>query len=328
MKKLLIKILGALFTIYLIISISFCLIHFMPGEPIINLVGQEEYYYLLENNPEELQRITEKYGLNDSMAVQYKNYLHRVVKLDFGRAYFNHEPVTDNVLKAAKYTLLLSIPTWLLGGLIGGILGTISGFTPGGRFDKISTPLFLFINTIPSNCMGLLLLMFFSYRLRWFPINGIVSPGVMGVQKVFNILWHMVLPLTLLVLARTSGNFMLMKSSVSQVRKEDYILTAVSKGLSDRKTLFIHVLRNAMLPYGTSLCMQLGYILSGAMIVEVVFGWKGMGLLMYNAVSTRDFPTAQLCFLISAVCVVSGNLLGDLFNMIVDPRLKDDAVYD
>lgn len=328
MKNIMIKISGAALTIFLIISISFCLIHLMPGEPIINLVGQEEYYYLLENNPEELHRIAEKYGLNDSMIIQYRNYLKSVVRLDFGRAYFNHEPVTDNVLKAAKYTLLLSIPTWVLGGLIGGILGTMSGWKPGGRFDKIMTPFFLFINTIPSNCLGLLLLMLFAYKLRWFPINGIVSPGVKGMDRVLNILWHMVLPLTLLVLGRTSGNFMLMKSSVSQVRKEDYILTAVSKGLSDRKTLFIHVLRNAMLPYGTSLCMQLGYILSGAMIVEVVFGWKGMGLLMYNAVSTRDFPTAQLCFLISAVCVVGGNLLGDLFNMMVDPRLKDDAAYD
>jgi peptide/nickel transport system permease protein len=323
-----IKILGAFINIFIIITISFLLVRFMPGDPLIHLVGQEEYYYLLDSSPETLEELKEKYGLSDSIFIQYMKYLKSILYFDFGRAYSNHRPVLENVLNASKWTLFLSVPTWILGGIIGGALGLLAGFKPGSLFDKISTSVFLLINTIPSNCLSLILLIIFSYKLRLFPINGMVSANAVGADRIINILWHMMLPLFILILSRTSGNFMLMKSSASQVRKEEYVITAYSKGLSDKKTLFVHMLKNALLPYSTSMCMQLGYILSGSMIVEVVFGWKGMGMLLYNAVLARDFPTAQLCFLISAVMVVSGNLLGDIVNALIDPRIKEDVVYE
>ena len=118
---------------------------------------------------------------------------------------------------------------------------------------------------------------------------------------------------------------MLMKSTVSQIRSEEYVLTARSKGIGERKVLFRHVLKNAMVPYSTSLCMQLGGLLSGSMVVEVVFGWKGMGQMMYSAVSSRDFATAQFCFLLSATCVVLSNWLGDVVNAIIDPRIREEV---
>ncbi len=322
------KIAIALLTIYIIVSLSFLLMRVMPGNLLLNIVGQEEYYYLLDKNPSELERIAEKYGLNEGLGVQYVKYLKSIVTLDFGRAYSNHKLVIDNVLEASKNTLLLSVPTWIIGGILGGFLGVFSGWRPGGLFDRITTPFFLFVHTVPSNCLAILMLMFFSYKLKWFPINNMVSPGVEGTERIFNILWHMVLPLFILILGRTSSNFMLMKSAVSQIREEDYTLTATSKGLSDKQVLLLHVLRNALLPYGTYMCIQLGFILSGAMIIEVVFGWKGMGMLMYNAVNTRDFPTAQLCFLLSALMVVTANLLSEIINITLDPRLKDDTVYE
>lgn len=328
MGKIVSKIVIAIITIYIIISLSFLMIHVMPGDPLISFVGQEEYYYLLDNNPRQLERIAEKYGLNDSLSVQYAKYLKSVATLDFGVAHSNHQPVIQNVLEASKNTLLLAVPTWILGGLLGGFLGLLSGWKPKSLYDKIATPFFLLINTIPSNCLAILTLMLFAYHLKWFPINNMVSPGVTGFDRVLNILWHMFLPLLILILGRTSSNFMLMKSAVSQVRGEDYILTAESKGLSDKKVLIKHVLRNAMLPYGTSLCIQLGYLLSGSLIIEVIFGWKGMGTLMYHAVTVRDFPTAQLCFLISAVMVVGANLISNVLNIMLDPRLKDESVYE
>ena len=108
---------------------------------------------------------------------------------------------------------------------------------------------------------------------------------------------------------------------------EDYTVTARSKGLPERRILFRHVLKNAMLPYITSLCIQVGSLLSGSMMLEVIFGWKGMGQLFYNAVSNRDFPTAQACFIISATCVVLGNWLGDALVAAIDPRIKEGAVH-
>lgn len=328
MKKIIKKFVLALFTIFIIITISFSLIHFMPGNPLISLVGQEEYYYLLENYPDELVKIEEKYGLKESYIVQYKKYLENILHMDFGTAYYNKQPVLDNVLTACKFTLMLSIPTWILGGILGCLLGTIAGWKPGGNFDRISTPLFLFLNTIPSNCMGLIFLIVFSYRLKLFPINGMVSPGLVGFDKFLSMVHHIALPLIISIVFRTSSNFMLMKSSVSQIRNEDYIITATSKGLSDKKVLFKHLMRNALLPYGTSMFIQFGFLFSGSMILEVIFGWKGMGQLMANAVSRKDFPTAQLCFLISAITVVVANLLGDIFNGLIDPRIRESEANE
>ncbi len=144
-----------------------------------------------------------------------------------------------------------------------------------------------------------------------------------------SILQHVFLPLIIMILYRTSGDFMLMKSAVSQVRSEEYIMTAESKGSSSRKVLFRHVMKNAMVPYATSFfCMQFGGILSGSMIIEVVFRWKGMGTILYNAVSNRDFPTAQFCFLLSAALVVFANLISDIVNAAIDPRIREEGIQD
>jgi len=315
-------------TIYIIITISFIFVRFMPGNPLIHLVGEEDYYYLLDKSPEILNEIAEKYGLNNSLYIQYTKYIKSVVTLDFGRSYINHKLVTDNVAAASKWTLMISIPALILGGLIGCIAGTLAGWKPEGLFDKISTPIVIFLNTMPSNCTALILLIIFSYKLKIFPINGMVSARIEGFERFMSILHHLTLPLTVLVLSRSAGNYMLMKSSVSQVRHEEYILTATSKGLKPRTVLFRHIMKNALPPYLTSVCMQMGGILSGSMVVEVVFGWKGMGKLFYDAVQSRDFPTAQLCFLISAVLTVGSIFLSDIINVMLDPRIKEIKSYE
>lgn len=321
--RLLKKAVIAILTVYVVITVSFLMVRFMPGDPLVHLVGQERYYELLEDAPAELERIAERYGLNDTLWEQYVSYLKSTVTLDFGIAYSNKQPVLDNVLERAGWTLVLSVPTFILGGLLGAALGVLAGWKPGGLFDKISTPIMLFLNTVPTNCIGILFLVAFAFKLGWFPVNGMTSGGLSGLAKAADILWHAALPLTLLVLFRTAGNFLLMKSNVSQIRGEEYITTAYSKGLGERKVLFVHVVKNAMLPFVTSLCMQFGGLLSGSMILEVIFGWRGMGNLFYTAVSSRDFPTAQLCFMISAVCIVAGNLLGDVVIAAIDPRIKE-----
>ena len=301
MAKLWLKrLLGALLTIYVVITVSFFMVRFMPGDPLQHLVGQEEYYYLMENDPAELERLAEKYGLNDPVGVQYLRYLENVIHMDFGIAYSNKQPVVENVLNCMSWTIMLSIPTWIVGGLLGGILGVIAGWKPGKLFDSMMTPIALFLNTVPSNCIAILALVVFAYNLRWVPIGGMTSGMTTGWARTADILHHMALPLSILILFRVSGDFMLMKSSVSQIRREDYTTTARAKGLPERKVLFRHVMKNALLPYVTSMCMQMGSLLSGSMMIETIFGWKGMGQLFYNAVSNRDFPTAQLCFLISA----------------------------
>lgn len=316
----------AILTILGIITISFLMVRFMPGDPLMHLVGEENYHEMKRENPAQLELIAKRYGLNDSLGQQYINYLKNIISLDFGTAYSNNKPVLENVLYRAGWTLKLSVPTFVLGGFAGLILGTIAGWKPGSTLDKVITSLSLFLNTVPSNCIGILFLVLFAFKLGWFPLNGMTSGGLQGFQKTIDVIWHAALPFSLLFLFRTAGDTLLMKSNVSQVRNEEYTITAFSKGLSDNKVLFRHVLKNAMLPFVTSLCMQLGGLLSGSMIIEVIFGWKGMGELFYNAVNSRDFPTAQLCFVISAVCIVAGNLLGDFLIAIIDPRIKEGSV--
>ncbi|SHH88581.1 peptide/nickel transport system permease protein [Sporobacter termitidis DSM 10068] len=323
LKRIIKKSVIAILTIYAIITISFLMVRFMPGDPLMHLVGQDRYYELLQDSPAELERIAQRYGLNDTLWDQYIHYMQSTVTLDFGIAYSNNQPVLDNVLYRAGWTLLLSVPTFIIGGLLGAVLGTIAGWKLGGTFDKVLTPVLLFLNTVPANCIGILFLVVFAFKLGWFPVNGMTSGGLSGLSKTADILWHGALPLTLLILFRTAGNFLLMKSNVSQIRDEEFITTAYSKGLSDNKVLFRHVVKNATLPFVTSLCMQLGGLLSGSMLIEVIFGWKGMGELFYSAVNTRDFPTAQLCFIISAVCIVAGNLLSDILIAAIDPRIKE-----
>ncbi|MEE0212049.1 MAG: ABC transporter permease [Negativibacillus sp.] len=315
------RILAAFATIFVVITISFFMVRFMPGDPLQHIVGQEEYYYLLEKDPGELDFIAEKYGLNDSYGVQYVRYLKSIVTMDFGIAYSNKQPVLDNVLKSISWTVRLSIPTWILGGIFGAVFGVIAGWKPGKLFDSIMTPIALFLNTVPSNCIGVLALVVFAYNLKWVPISGMTSGMTTGWERTLDIFHHMVLPLSILILFRTASDFMTMKSSVSQIRKEDFTTTAESKGLPERKVLFRHVIKNAMLPYVTSMCMQMGSLLSGSMMIESIFGWKGMGQLFYQSVSNHDFPTAQLCFLVSAFCVVMANLISDIVIAFIDPRI-------
>jgi len=134
----------ALLTVFIIITISFLMVHFMPGDPLMHLVGEERYYELLQEAPEQLERIAETYGLNDSVGMQYVKYLRSVVTLDFGIAYSNKQPVLNNVLDRAKWTLILSVPTFIIGGLLGGFLGIFAGWKPGSLYDKIMTPIMLF----------------------------------------------------------------------------------------------------------------------------------------------------------------------------------------
>jgi peptide/nickel transport system permease protein len=138
----------------------------------------------------------------------------------------------------------------------------------------------------------------------------------------------MALPLAVLSMFRTSTNFLMMKSFVSQIRDEEYILLAVARGLPPRIVLYRHVLKNVLVPYVTTLCIQFGHILSGAMLVEVVFSWKGMGTLIYEGVMARDYPTVQLCFLLIAICVIVFQFAGDLICLRLDPRIRDGADYE
>lgn len=316
-------LLRALLLILAVISINFVLVHLMPGDPLVHLVGEEEYYSLSAQYPEKLEEIRAQYSLDGNLFQQYIRYLGQVLTFQFGHSYIDGSSVAETVFFRMKWTILLALAAIVISAAVGGALGVLAGYKKGGKLDSVLTGFFLFLETIPSNCLALLFLILFSYKLHWFPVGGMAVGNVEGIEKIVSILHHMVLPVAVLVLFRTSSNFLQMKSFVSQIKDEEYITTAVTKGLPKRKLLFRHLIRNAMVPYVTVICMQIGHILSGSMLIEVVFSWKGMGTLIYDAVQTRDYPTVQMCFLVIAVCVVLFNFAADFLCMQMDPRIQN-----
>lgn len=316
-------LLRAVALIFAIISINFVLIHIMPGDPIMHILGDEQYFTLLNQFPEQLEEIRAQYSLDGNLLQQYLRYLKQVVTLQFGHSYINGESVVSAVLFRMRWTVTLSACAIVISALIGGSLGVLAGYHKGGKLDSMLTAVFLFLETIPANCLALILLVVFSYKLKWFPVGGMVSGGLEGFERFASVVHHMVLPVLVLSLFRTSSNFLLMKSYVSQIREEDYITVAVAKGISKTHVLFRHVLRNVLVPFVTTICLQIGHILSGSMLIEVVFSWKGMGTLIYDAVNNRDYPTVQMCLLLIAVCVVVFNFIADMLCMYIDPRIQD-----
>lgn len=306
-----------------IIAINFLLIHIMPGDPLMHILGDEQYFTLFNQFPEQLEEVRQQYSLDGNILEQFVRYLKQVVTLQFGHSYINGESVVTTVLFRMRWTITLSLCAIVISALVGGALGVLAGYHKGGRLDTGLTAVFLFLETIPANCLALILLVVFSYKLRWFPVGGMVSGGLTGFSRILSMLHHMVLPVLVLSLFRTSSNFLLMKSYVSQIREEDYITVAVAKGISKTHVLFRHVLRNVLVPFVTTICLQIGHILSGSMLIEVVFSWKGMGTLIYDAVNNRDYPTVQMCLLLIAVCVVIFNFIADMLCVYIDPRIQD-----
>ena len=320
--------LKALALVLAAVSINFLLIQLMPGDPLVNILGEQEFFLLESRHPELLDEVRAQYGLDRSVAAQYVSFLRNTATLQFGRSLITGQRVFDTVMFRLQWTLLLALTSIVLSAIVGGALGVVAGYHKGGKLDAALTFVFLLLETIPANCLALILLLIFGFQLRWFPLGGMASGGVSGIARLFDTMYHMALPVTVLSLFRTSTNFLMMKSFVSQIREEDFITTAIAKGLPRRTFLGRHVVRSVLVPYVTLLCMQFGFLFSGSMLIEVVFSWRGMGTLIYQGVLTRDYPTVQLCFLVSSVCVIIFHFIADVLAWKFDPRIKDGMTYE
>ncbi|MDR1042056.1 MAG: ABC transporter permease [Deltaproteobacteria bacterium] len=322
------KLAMAAATVFVIVAVNFSLIRFMPGDPVMHIVGEDEYLRLEASSPHTIERIRFEYGLDRPLTAQFATYLAKTARLDFGSSYRSKGPVLGVALRRMKLTLLLAVPATLLAALIGGALGLFTGWDKGGKTDMIATPVMGVLQTVPANCLAIVFLLVFAFGLEAFPLSGTTSGGLHGFAKTKDVLWHMILPVSVLSLLKCSSDYMLMKSVVSAIRDEDYVVTAMSRGYPDRKILAGQILKNALCPFITSLCMQFGYILSGSMLVEVVFSWPGMGMLINESVNGKDFPMLQACFLFMGTSVVAFNLIADVLVMAIDPRVREGRSVD
>ena len=322
------KLAIAVLTIWAIATLNFFLIRFMPGDPLEHLVGEEDYLYLMSAHPEVLEALRVDYGLDGTLGAQYLAYLGRLLRLDLGQSYKNGVAVLDLILLRLQRTFRLILPAVALSLVLGILLGAWIGWREGSRLDRWVSRISLFLYAVPGYCLGMIALMIFCFYLGWAPSGGMVSGGLSGMAYVKDLLWHMALPVGVLTLSRLSYNVQIMRSSMIEARKEDFALVARTKGLSPKRILFRHVLPNAALPMVTVVTMQLGLIVSGSMMIERLFNWDGMGLLIYKAIAANDYPVLQGGLLVLTVCVVLANLLSDLLCMLIDPRIKDGVFHE
>lgn len=313
-----IQALRYIFSLIIIVTLIFIIPRLMPGDPFINILGEEVYY----RSPDLVAELKSQYGLDRPLPDQYLSYLNNLLHGNFGYSFHYSQPVWDIISHKMKWTFVLLSPAVFLGALLGIIIGSLAGWLRRSRIDVIITALWLFIYSTPHYWLAMLLVLIFGFHLSIFPLGGITSGGVVGLEKLIDVLWHMVLPVFVLTLFGAAYNYFIMRSSVVQVLGEGFVLTARAKGLSEWDVLFRHVLRNALLPVITVIALDFGFMVSGALMVEIVFSWGGMGTLIYDAVMARDYPLLHGCFLVIAICVLAANFLADVLYAVLDPRIR------
>jgi peptide/nickel transport system permease protein len=283
----------------------------MPGDPLTNLLGED--VILTDRAVADLRS---EMGLDKSWPQQYLDYWMGILRLDLGYSYHLHSPVSRIVQSRMKWTLLLALPPLILGGVLGTLLGALAGWMSNRLSSKIQTAFFLAVYCTPPYFLSLLALYLLSFKLSLFPLKGFYASG-----SAADIAHHLFLPILVMTLFTLSRNYMIMRGSVIQEKRSLYAAFARAKGLYDNEILFRHIFRNALLPIITLLAMDFGFILSGALFIEIVFSMNGMGSLIYDALLSRDYPVLQGSFLIITIMVVSANLIADLLYSCLDPRV-------
>lgn len=308
--------------IFIILSINFFVPRMMPGDPVINLLG-EDARNANHFDKKLVEQLHAYYGLDKPLQDQFVSYLLSIKDLNFGYSIHKKLGVTDLIKENLYWTLLLLLPSTILGALIALILGSIAGFDRGGLIDRMLAVIFLLLFTCPSFLLAIMALTIFSYRLGWFPLSGFSSGPSSGIDPLLDILWHLALPVAVLSAVEAAYVFFIVRNSIVQVLGEYFIFVARAKGLTEKAIIFNHVLRNVMPQFISVIALDLGFIVSGAIIIEIAFSLNGMGTLIYDAMMARDYPVIQGAFVVMTAFVLACNFIADLLYGKADPRIGD-----
>ena len=266
-------------------------------------------------------------GLSGSLPEQYGRYLVDVVRGDLGLSIRYSRPVAEVLKERIPWTLLLVAPAFLLGFGLATLLGVYAARRRGGSRDLTLLTGTVFLDSLPAFWVGMVLLTLFSVQLGWFPSFGAapVTGPDSGWTYMLGVGRHAVLPMATLVLGSLSHTFLLARASMISTLGEDFVEMAEAKGLSPRRVVYRHALRNALLPLYTHFALGVGGLLGGAVLVETVFAFPGVGRMMFEAISARDYPLLQAGFLILTVAVIAANAVADLTYPLLDPRVRRAA---
>jgi peptide/nickel transport system permease protein len=316
------RLLGAVLTVVMIVLLNFVLFRMMPGSPERILMGR------VPGVPPSVVEATKiRWGLDKPLFPdQFVAYLSATAQGDLGFSYGERgRTVSDVLLQRLGPTLLLFGLGEIIAIFLGLALGAYSGWRRGGLFDHIGNSVSLVLYATPYFLLGMGLLLLFATGLGWFPTFGMTDLGVTHasfLDLVLDIGHHLALPLATVSLGLVGQYAILMRSSVIETMTEDYITTAQAKGLTDGRVLLGHALPNALLPTVSLIAINLGYVVAGAITVEVVFNWPGLGTLTVEALEARDYPVLQGVFLLLSVTIVIANLIADLVYGLLDPRVR------
>ena len=302
-----------------VVVLNFVLVHTAPGDPVETIAGASGGM-----SPELMAQLRTQYGLDRSLPVQLGVYLDKVLHGDLGYSYFFNLPVSKLILERLPATLLLVLGAVVVAFLLGTGLGVLSARRPNGPLSQFITVLSMVGFAAPVFWTGVMLVLLFALVVPILPVAGMraVDSSGGGIGDVVDVLHHLVLPVTTLGLVYLAQYSRLARSSMLDVLGADFVRTARAKGLAERVVLYKHALRNALLPVVTVLGLQFGNVLSGAILVETVFNWPGLGRLAFESVLRRDYPTILGLLLLSSIVVVVMNQLTDLCYRLIDPRIR------
>jgi len=313
-KYIIRRLLEAIPTILGVTILSFVLIHIVPGSPVRILLGS---HY----TPYRAQLLSQSLGLNKPLAVQYFVWLGNLLHGNFGFSYTYNQPVVYLMLQALPHTIIIVVVAVLLAHLFAVFLGSVQAYFEDTKFDRIVTVVNYFFYSMPTFWLAVLLIIFFAIDLPWFPAGGIVNTQLTTPTFVD---WarHLVLPIAALFLVSVAGWARYMRASMREALLQDYVRTARMKGASEFRVIFVHALRNSILPLVTLFGLSLPALLAGALFVEEVFNYPGMGLLYWDAVNARDFPVILGVTVFIGLVTVLGNLIADILYGMIDPRIQ------
>ncbi|MFV0423382.1 ABC transporter permease [Oleidesulfovibrio sp.] len=318
------RLLWVLLVFWGITLISFAVIHLAPGSPTDMQTTMNPLA-----GADARERLEKLYGLDQPLHVQYGQWVSRLVRLDFGMSMSGDmRPVWDKIAERLPLTVGMNLASMFLTLAIAVPIGIASAHWQGRWFDRLST-VFVFVGfAMPGFWLALLLMMLFGIHLGWLPISGLTSLDYHSLSttgKILDITKHLAMPLFIYTFGSLAGMSRFMRSSMLEVLRQDYILTAKAKGLSAKVVVFKHALRNALLPVITILGLSIPGLIGGSVIIESIFALPGLGQLFYGAVMARDYPLIMGNLVLGAILTLAGNLLADLCYGLADPRIRANS---
>jgi peptide/nickel transport system permease protein len=305
--------------IFAVIVMNFVLIHLAPGSLFDVMTSEQQI-----TDPAMLDQLRHTYGVDQPTSVQLAKYIWSVMQLDLGYSYRQNAPVFDVIMQQLPATLILMLAATAIALLVGVTAGVLASIKVNSIWDNLISLGAVFFFAAPSFWLGIMMTVLFAVKLGWFPVGGMRTIGVDEgvIAGAFDVMRHLVLPATALGLFYAATFARVMRASMLEVSRLDFVRTARAKGLSGTRVVIAHVMRNALLPIVTLLGLQLGTMLGGSVVIESVFSWPGIGSLLFDSVTSRNFPMVLGVLVLGSLLVAVCNATVDLLYLRLDPRIR------